>query len=55
MLAAVNGHAGIVKLLLRHGAEVNARDKLGQTALTKALQYGQDGAAELIRAAGGME
>ncbi|HNW30518.1 MAG TPA: ankyrin repeat domain-containing protein, partial [Spirochaetota bacterium] len=55
MLASLNGHAAVVRLLLAHGADVNARDNLGQTALTKAIQYGNAEAVTLLKAAGGKE
>jgi ankyrin repeat protein len=33
MLAALNGHAGIVSLLLGRGADVSVRDNEGKSAL----------------------
>ncbi len=38
-VAAENGHADIVAVLLAHKAEVNARNNLGQTPLHKAACY----------------
>ena len=37
-IAAYRGHVGVVKVLLAHGADLNAVDTLGETA----LQYAQD-------------
>ena len=37
ILASKNGHYGIVKLLLNSGAETNAKNKLGETPLHKAI------------------
>src|SRR5437870_4056892 len=37
MLAAGEGHIEVVKVLLAHDADVNARDQLGTTALMKAM------------------
>jgi hypothetical protein len=33
MFASMQGHAEVVKEFLAHGADVNAKDKLGMTAL----------------------
>lgn len=46
--AALFGHADIVRLLLEHGADVNAKGDDGSTALTIAIQYG--GHVEIVRA-----
>uniref|UniRef100_A0AAY4EM68 Ankyrin repeat, SAM and basic leucine zipper domain-containing protein 1 n=1 Tax=Denticeps clupeoides TaxID=299321 RepID=A0AAY4EM68_9TELE len=40
MMAAKEGYAQVVNLLLCHGAEVNVQDKGGFTALLVAVQYG---------------
>jgi ankyrin repeat protein len=42
MTAAKNGQAGLVKDLLGLGAEVNEKDKSGQTAVMKAAENGHD-------------
>ena len=39
-LAAGEGKIAVVRYLLDEGADVNAREKLGQTALTEATYYG---------------
>lgn len=40
-LAAAEGRINAVRYLIDEGAEVNAREKLGDTALTEAAFYGQ--------------
>ena len=45
MLAAVNGHLGTVRALLRHGADPLAREARGRTARTLALVKGQSDVA----------
>ena len=37
-LAAIQGHEDMAALLLRHGADLNKRDKEGRTALDRAEQ-----------------
>jgi len=39
--------------MIRHGANVNARDKSGATPLTFALRAGNQRTAEVLRAHGG--
>lgn len=52
--AAGNGHAALVELLLKHGADLNARDAgTGQTPLDRALASGHTAIAEDLRRAGG--
>ena len=50
--AAVNGSTACVRLLLRAGADVNARGNNGATALHDACCHGRVHAAELLIAAG---
>lgn len=40
-IAAGAGRSDVVRYLLAEGADVNAREKLGDTALTEAAYYGQ--------------
>lgn len=47
--AAGHGDMDIVKTLLKGGASVNERDKLGFTALLRALQNKQDEVADVLR------
>ncbi|MCC6003801.1 MAG: ankyrin repeat domain-containing protein [Thermofilum sp.] len=46
--AAFLGHVDVVRLLLEHGAEVNARNKYGETPLHRAAAYGRADAARLL-------
>jgi len=50
--AAAGRHAEIVRILLEHGAWVNARQHGGWTALHAAAQNGDTGLAQLLIAAG---
>ncbi len=52
--AVAHGHPGIVKLLLGHGAKVDARDSRGRTPLMLALS-GRGDIADLLRQAGATE
>ena len=52
MLAAVEGHAGIGKLLLERGAKTAATNNKGQTALDIATQKGHSAFAEMLQAHG---
>ncbi|MDM8335571.1 ankyrin repeat domain-containing protein [Wolbachia pipientis] len=40
--ACSRGHGNIVELLLKHGADPNARDEHGESLLHKALSCGHD-------------
>lgn len=46
--AAHDGHTGIVRLLLRHGAEVNSHNNSGMTPLHYAARNGQEKTVELL-------
>lgn len=53
-LAAQRGDSEHIRLLLAHGAEVNARSEGGYgNALDLALKHGHQEAVEFLRAAGG--
>jgi ankyrin repeat protein len=55
MWAAGFGHDDAVKLLLARGAERNARDNRGKTALAIAEEEGRQVTADLLRAAGAQQ
>jgi Ankyrin repeats (3 copies) len=56
MLAASNGRAEVVRVLIRHGAEVNAfNDAERGTALSLAVRNGHDDVARILREAGARE
>jgi len=50
--AVEDGHLDLVKVCLEKGVEVNAQDRLGQTALIHACNYGQRDIANLLLEAG---
>ena len=50
MCAAMNGHAEVAQLLLDAGADTEATDAAGQTALGLAKQRHRDDVAELVAA-----
>ena len=52
MMAAVNGHEAIVQLLLEGGADREAKDSGGETALEKARRNGHDGIVRLLEVRG---
>ncbi|RMD79282.1 MAG: ankyrin repeat domain-containing protein, partial [Lentisphaerae bacterium] len=47
-----NGHVDVVKILLEHGADVNAKCKKGKTALMFASEKGYQEIVELLKDAG---
>jgi ankyrin repeat protein len=49
MGAVSNGHIDMVKFLLSHGADPNARNNLGQTALDIAIKADHKEIADLLR------
>lgn len=51
-IAAQNGHLELVKLLLDRGADVNATNAGGQTALHMATSYDLDAVVKVLLAAG---
>jgi ankyrin repeat protein/L-ascorbate metabolism protein UlaG (beta-lactamase superfamily) len=53
--AALRGYSAIVGDLLKAGADKNAKDKKGRTALSYALKYGNGAAADVLRKAGAAE
>lgn len=48
LLAASNGHFGVAKFLLQHGAKTNVVDRAGWTALHHAAQNGNEATVELL-------
>ena len=50
-LSAIQGHEDMTALLLRHGADLNKRDKEGRTPLDRAEQM-QNSVAHYLRAIG---
>jgi ankyrin repeat protein len=55
MWAAAYGHAQTAKLLIDRGAEVNARDNRGKTALAMAVEGRHKETEALLRRAGAAE
>jgi hypothetical protein len=53
--AALRGYSGVVQTLLASGADKNAKDKDGRTALSYALKYGNTSAADVLRKNGAEE
>lgn len=42
MLGSLKGHAEIVEILLKHGANRTAKNNAGKTALDVAKEFGQE-------------
>jgi ankyrin repeat protein len=55
MYAALRGNIKVVRVLLQAGADVNARNNDGSTALTLALEYGHKRIVELLIKTGAEE
>jgi ankyrin repeat protein len=55
MYAAFEGRTEIVKMLLDKGADVNAKDKYGQTALKVAASQDHTLVVDLLKQAGAKE
>jgi ankyrin repeat protein len=55
MLAASNGMINNVRALIMAGADVNARDKKGKTALALAIEAGESAVVRLLKAHGAVE
>jgi len=49
MIASFYGHKEVVELLLKKGADVNAKDKNGRTALMIASKKGHKEIVELLK------
>ena len=52
LTAAANGHLEIVKMLLRHGADLHVKTNDGKTARSFAEDRGRAAVAEFLRSRG---
>ena len=52
MFAAMNGRADVVRVLLRRGGQINARDETGMTARDLAREAGHEEIIRLLKEAG---
>jgi ankyrin repeat protein len=52
-LATATGYHDVMAVLLAHGADINAKNKAGETAVDYAIKYKQQDAAEFLREHGG--
>ena len=52
LTAAANGHLEIVKMLLRHGADLHVKTNDGKTARSFAEERGHAAVAEFLRSRG---
>lgn len=52
IVAALNGHAEVARLLLAAGADPSIRDDEGDTPLALSIRNGDDATAELLRLCG---
>ena len=55
LIAAGKGHKQLVKVLLKGGAEVDAKNSIGHTALMSAAVKGHERVADLLIQHGGVE
>ena len=55
IVAAFLGRTGAVQILLERGADVNAEDKGGRTALSLAKSFGRSNIVEMLVNAGAVE
>ena len=55
IMASMNGHAGIVKILLEKGADPNTADMEGWTPIRYAHAYGYDEIVKMLRAVGAQD
>lgn len=46
--AALNGHAEVARLLIQHGAKIDAESKRGRTALMTAAALGRVGVVRVL-------
>ncbi|KAF3942424.1 Inversin [Dactylella cylindrospora] len=46
--AAANGHEGVVRLLLKKGADIESRDDFKRTPLSRAVMNGHEGVVQLL-------
>lgn len=49
MWAAEGGHTELVKLLMEKGARINAKDRIGRTALSIATEKGHTAVRDLLQ------
>jgi ankyrin repeat protein len=54
MCAAISGQIDLAALLLKHGADLNAKDDAGKTPLAHAIGGNKDAVVAWLRAHGGL-
>ena len=55
MLASMNGHADVVKLLISYKADVNAKNRDGMSVLVAALNFDHPDIVEMLKNSGATE